>query len=148
MKSGLEGRNNADMASLRADLYVRVSMKSGLEGRNNAPAGHHPGMYPHSLNEVRPGRPEQWVSQNTWVFGVLGGLNEVRPGRPEQWTIQVASASRKRVSMKSGLEGRNNHRDRPADSFGDVDVSMKSGLEGRNNAKLSVTAKAASDPSQ
>ena len=36
------------------------------------------------------------------------------------------------VSMKSGLEGRNNDAERKG--LGDaVDVSMKSGLEGRNN---------------
>ena len=34
MKSGLEGRNNADAADQVLDA-VGVSMKSGLEGRNN-----------------------------------------------------------------------------------------------------------------
>ena len=34
MKSGLEGRNNAEARDL-PDLDLQVSMKSGLEGRNN-----------------------------------------------------------------------------------------------------------------
>ena len=39
-----------------------------------------------------------------------------------------------RVSMKSGLEGRNNPANLPYRLF-KCNVSMKSGLEGRNNAK-------------
>ena len=38
------------------------------------------------------------------------------------------------VSMKSGLEGRNNPPGHHGAPEHDVDVSMKSGLEGRNNA--------------
>ena len=61
-------------------------MKSGLEGRNNkqwTPLEYRPSC---SLNEVRPRRPEQSASE---------------PSRP---------ADAKAVSMKSGLEGRNNGR--------------------------------------
>ena len=51
------------------------------------------------------------------------------------------------VSMKSGLEGRNNPKkasdDRPRD-----DVSMKSGLEGRNNHRLSGSICSARTQSQ
>ena len=84
-------------------------MKSGLEGRNNPP------MQP---------RQRRTHTQR---------LNEVRPGRPEQSARRVLAAIRLRtVSMKSGLEGRNNQ---GASLYRDhVDrVSMKSGLEGRNN---------------
>ena len=47
---------------------------------------------------------------------------------------EVMSTNEMRVSMKSGLEGRNNG---PFVNFGpDVKlVSMKSGLEGRNNTE-------------
>ena len=41
------------------------------------------------------------------------------------------------VSMKSGLEGRNNDSTGPVSTFSDVLVSMKSGLEGRNNTRTS-----------
>ena len=61
-------------------------------------------------------------------------LNEVRPRRPEQC---VGAGGRARahtpgVSMKSGLEGRNNpcYDQHP---IAETKVSMKSGLEGRNN---------------
>mgnify|MGYP001679377754 CR=1 FL=1 len=38
-----------------------------------------------------------------------GGLNEVRPRRPEQFRVTVVAVSAAdAVSMKSGLEGRNN----------------------------------------
>ena len=35
MKSGLEGRNNWQVAGIILGNALRVSMKSGLEGRNN-----------------------------------------------------------------------------------------------------------------
>ena len=38
------------------------------------------------------------------------------------------------VSMKSGLEGRNNPHHQAGDGVDGFGVSMKSGLEGRNNA--------------
>ena len=37
------------------------------------------------------------------------------------------------VSMKSGLEGRNNREGQLEGAVAGVEVSMKSGLEGRNN---------------
>ena len=37
-----------------------------------------------------------------------------------------------KVSMKSGLDGRNNCKSRYMANYG-IDVSMKSGLDGRNN---------------
>ena len=84
-------------------------MKSGLEDRNNSPWGPCSGGWrPCGLNEVRPGRPEQ-SRDHDWGTREHGG-----------------------VSMKSGLEGRNNDRHyRHADYR--QDVSMKSDLEGRNN---------------
>ena len=61
-------------------------MKSGLEDRNNKntliPAC---GRFPR-LNEVRPGRPEQWYwDEHPYGDGSVPRLNEVRPGRPEQF---------------------------------------------------------------
>ena len=134
MKSGLEGRNNFDELIESHMRSMTVSMKSGLEGRNNFADCVYPyPYYPFSLNEVRPGRPEQF---GTLRFGQgfhKLGLNEVRPGRPEQFgpfcswapTVRclnevrpgrpeqflfdrVSSVMPTEVSMKSGLEGRNN----------------------------------------
>ena len=64
-----------------------------------------------------------------------GGLNEVRPGRPEQYVIfKEKLAEERNVSMKSGLEDRNNLWGIiPATTAGWLWVSMKSGLEDRNN---------------
>ena len=63
-------------------------------------------------------------------------LNEVRPRRPEQSVSVDSSCSAELVSMKSGLEGRNNERFfSPARLK--LLVSMKSGLEGRNNSAIS-----------
>ena len=60
-------------------------MKSGLEGRNNR-------------ESIR-----RQHAKNDW------SLNEVRPGRPEQSEIPFRIHEiRQQVSMKSGLEGRNN----------------------------------------
>ena len=60
-------------------------MKSGLDGRNNA-------------RVLVPGGALPQV-----------GLNEVRPRRPEQFKFESRAALDKYlVSMKSGLEGRNN----------------------------------------
>ena len=84
-------------------------MKSGLEDRNNASRAADQGLFRKCLNEVRPGRPEQFgelVSTSSFLevsmksgledrnnpqHGRTGrhcdsGLNEVRPGRPEQYT--------------------------------------------------------------
>ena len=61
------------------------------------------------------------------------GLNEVRPRRPEQFDkVAYISSRAGQVSMKSGLEGRNN-RKHPVMIYTPTAVSMKSGLEGRNN---------------
>ena len=60
------------------------------------------------LNEVRPRRPEQ-CGNDMAAYLAQYGLNEVRPRRPEQFVAQLMAAPQKRdVSMKSGLEGRNN----------------------------------------
>ena len=62
-------------------------MKSGLEDRNNPAAvalANERLLF--GLNEVRPGRPEQfgtrWSRRSRHLC-----LNEVRPGRPEQSTV-------------------------------------------------------------
>ena len=62
-------------------------------------------------------------------------LNEVRPRRPEQFALVATGfgAFFGYVSMKSGLEGRNNKLHRILLMPQLDDVSMKSGLEGRNN---------------
>ena len=60
-------------------------------------------------------------------------LNEVRPRRPEQYSdLDWPVVSELQVSMKSGLEGRNNMCGCVATEVDHI-VSMKSGLEGRNN---------------
>ena len=84
-------------------------MKSGLEDRNNTLRRSYLRRSPSfRLNEVRPGRPEQYAQD-----------------RVEMGTLFI-------VSMKSGLEDRNN-----TVACGCaralIDVSMKSGLEDRNN---------------
>ena len=65
----------------------------------------------------------------------MGGycLNGVRPRRPEQFHLATHERlTQIRVSMESGLEGRNNGAQQSmSESVGDV--SMESGLEGRNN---------------
>ena len=100
-------------------------MKSGLEDRNN--------LQPDALRAYR----------------CVKSLNEVRPGRPEQSVCAVGGGGRRgRVSMKSGLEGRNN----AANGHAAIDtlrrVSMKSGLEGRNNRVGQVVCTARRDTSQ
>ena len=60
-------------------------------------------------------------------------LNEVRPRRPEQFVPEGLDCGADMiVSMKSGLEGRNNEKGKVHNGAFAV-VSMKSGLEGRNN---------------
>ena len=84
------------------------------------------------LNEVRPRRPEQLSRPNN-VCWATKCLNEVRPRRPEQYTENPGVEEvYEQVSMKSGLEGRNNCRPGNTSSTAST-VSMKSGLEGRNN---------------
>ena len=77
-------------------------------------------------------------------FARSASLNEVRPRRPEQsipcrWPAETPRV----VSMKSGLEGRNN-RARGGEQAGHQRVSMKSGLEGRNNLSTGPRGVAAS----
>ena len=86
----------------------QVSMKSGLEGRNNdalVAELEEDGVL--CLNEVRPRRPEQYAFLRRPAVGVCC-LNEVRPRRPEQYEFRVHQHELQHVSMKSGLEGRNN----------------------------------------
>ena len=109
MKSGLEGRNNlGEEVPLAGDL--QVSMKSGLEGRNNRDSPDTSQTKPpHCLNEVRPRRLEQCEQRHTPKEKWTLSLNEVRPRRPEQCGGAIAlHGARHQVSMKSGLEGRNN----------------------------------------
>ena len=65
------------------------------------------------------------------------GLNEVRPRRPEQ-SSETANDMMLAiiVSMKSGLEGRNNPERYIVADNDEALVSMKSGLEGRNNPAI------------
>ena len=62
MKSGLEDRNNRVMRPCPCRRHVFVSMKSGLEDRNNMVAHYDARRCLVGLNEVRPGRPEQWLA--------------------------------------------------------------------------------------
>ena len=89
-----------------------------------------------SLNEVRPRRPEQYSVIGHSQISEPMRLNEVRPRRPEQCHPFFTVSAQINVSMKSGLEGRNN--ELPESCFlGLIIVSMKSGLEGRNNSSTS-----------
>ena len=83
-------------------------MKSGLEDRNNMERRGRFGANNRCLNEVRPGRPEQL------------------PGLTVEHEQEVL------VSMKSGLEDRNNDGVNAINARL-LEVSMKSGLEDRNN---------------
>ena len=65
--------------------------------------------------------------------GARARLIEVRPRRPEQYFPFLSPPMRARVSMKSGLEGRNNPPTDASQGTRKQFVSMKSGLEGRNN---------------
>ena len=84
MKSGLEDRNNLFPQGAAFVGLCEVSMKSGLEDRNNWPRSCQP--------------------KNSTICG----LNEVRPGRPEQFYPINYGRRFRQVSMKSGLEDRNN----------------------------------------
>ena len=135
MKSGLEDRNNPGRVRRVGDQSYFVSMKSGLEDRNNPDSSAGPSSKTICLNEVRPGRPEQCagtiISRST-----ADRLNEVRPGRPEQYEgPRQSSAPRNVVSMKSGLEDRNNI-EHERTLHDQQHVSMKSGLEDRNNPSI------------
>ena len=85
-----------------------VSMESGLEGRNNILELFKDEHSSHSLNGVRPRRPEQFcrTGPTGWPESSLNG---VRPRRPEQFDVVTeVEWGRLDVSMESGLEGRNN----------------------------------------
>ncbi len=60
MKSDLEDRNNHKVPGEILGLGPIVSMKSGLEDRNNCAMLSVIGRRSFRLNEVRPGRPEQF----------------------------------------------------------------------------------------
>ena len=133
MKSGLEGRNNEDENVVETIMKGKVSMKSGLEGRNNLPAALHQPPNSLSLNEVRPRRPEQLMSRYGLCRKILG-LNEVRPRRPEQFSPYRADV----LLVIYGLNEVRPRRPEQSAKRGDTPhpetaVSMKSGLEGRNN---------------
>ena len=156
MKSGLEGRNNITSLSALPRPLHQVSMKSGLEGRNNRLPPNRGTRWLTRLNEVRPGRPEQFdvpacpllggvrlnevrpgrpeqSGSGGSMWAICGGLNEVRPGRPEQSGCRALSRVVP-VCLNEVRPGR------PEQSWaggvgvgGELGVSMKSGLEGRNN---------------
>ena len=109
-------------------------MKSGLEDRNNPPGEPSDRVPPGRLNEVRPGRPEQ-SEREAKTRALEASLNEVRPGRPEHYVLVGGDVLHPlRVSMKSGLEDRNNRLGCGVRIIEhDRRVSMKSGLEDRNN---------------
>ena len=156
MKSGLEDRNNSANHIVIVEFGVAVSMKSGLEDRNNAGSlSRYYSRIP-GLNEVRPGRPEQYDgNRGTEGFAVpvsmksgledrnntgnrvsmwrtCGGLNEVRPGRPEQFTWRPTGTSSP-FSLNEVRPGRPEQYRHGGDRVGENQVSMKSGLEDRNN---------------
>ena len=132
MKSGLEGRNNRPQPASYS-LELVVSMKSGLEGRNNERTVGLWSRHTDRLNEVRPRRPEQFGERLLCFWPVTFCLNEVRPRRPEQFCEtrseppsnaglnEVRPRRPEQLVRQRGLLGRGNL------------VSMKSGLEGRNN---------------
>ena len=107
-------------------------MKSGLEGRNNRalPYSVEPGET--RLNEVRPRRPEQCDRKEYYDSQRKVSMKSGLEGRNNSPPSVQPRGGRQRVSMKSGLEGRNNDTCGPDGSRGKL-VSMKSGLEGRNN---------------
>mgnify|MGYP001641225748 CR=1 FL=1 len=146
-------------------------MKSGLEGRNNWDVALLNVLIMHCLNEVRPRRPEQYrpveVETGAPVVSMKSGLE----GRNNDDLWVLVDFANDHVSMKSGLEGRNNpHHQmtpvagerclnevrprRPEQSAhgrpapGTLRVSMKSGLEGRNNAPTTSSLEAAESASQ
>ena len=100
------------------------------------------------LNEVRPRRPEQ-SRRRRRPIPRSSGLNEVRPRRPEQSPDRTGGRKgNNHVSMKSGLEGRNNAARGDHDLADGLLVSMKSGLEGRNNTPADCSSCAACCASQ
>ena len=158
MKSGLVGRNNPGFNVLGCIGMHVVSMKSGLEDRNNGTAFTGSTRPSSCLDEVRPGRPEQFPPRAAGIGGRGERLNEVRPGRPEQWTPMAILSSRVRclnevrpgrpeqstvrLPPRRGKKCLNEVRPGRPEQWrcityvpGEVDVSMKSGLEDRNNIR-------------
>ena len=132
MKSGLEGRNNIHASASMVKWFWVVSMKSGLEGRNNRLPPNRGTRWLTRLNEVRPGRPEQSGSGGS-MWAICGGLNEVRPGRPEQSGCRALSRVVP-VCLNEVRPGRPEQSWAGGVGVGgELGVSMKSGLEGRNN---------------
>ena len=127
-----------------------VSMKSGLEGRNNYRARRLRRSRTGCLNEVRPRRPEQFGIKSMSTSAGYNCLNEVRPRRPEQSVRHgdPSGAVLAQVSMKSGLEGRNNVAIAVSVMTVSFHVSMKSGLEGRNNSAKTHGAGSSGNMSQ
>ena len=108
MKSGLEDRNNCARHE-HLGVGGTVSMKSGLEDRNNDPAVFHRHRH-RSMVSMKSGLEDRnnLLSPLRNVVG-RNRLNEVRPGRPEQFeTGRRIPNIHELVSMKSGLEDRNN----------------------------------------
>ena len=140
MKSGLEDRNNRRSPALPGP-NPGVSMKSGLEDRNNLSGTH--SMWSAScfrLNEVRPGRPEQFACLREPILPLWVSMKSGLEDRNNTATRQQPCRRRFLVSMKSGLEDRNNHIKLMADCFASKDVSMKSGLEDRNNSSTGASS--------
>ena len=140
MKSGLEGRNNASITGAWDSSPESVSMKSGLEGRNNErpdAAGH----FSIRLNEVRPRRPEQSGAPTIMVWVMCDSLNEVRPRRPEQLPMQ-SSGPPTGCCLNEVRPRRPEQCTLDLDAYDLAIVSMKSGLEGRNNSPPATTSNA------
>ena len=109
-------------------------MKSGLEDRNNGGQGY--GRFPKilGLNEVRPGRPEQYGTLHLTAkafdsVSMKSGLEDRNNPDGRRFIVDHKTT----VSMKSGLEDRNNWQRSPDPHHPNIRVSMKSGLEDRNN---------------
>ena len=90
-----------------------------------------------SLNEVRPRRPEQCGEKFGPYLGRIVSMKSGLEGRNNPSSGR-ARTLQQLVSMKSGLEGRNNPGVIPERSRPHSVVSMKSGLEGRNNAGVTA----------
>ena len=115
-------------------LPMAVSMKSGLEGRNNQLKDGRLDSMSFGLNEVRPRRPEQLMCPGGFL-GERPRLNEVRPRRPEQFrSCDPAGPERPRGLNEVRPRRPEQYLEIWADGDEFILVSMKSGLEGRNNA--------------
>ena len=138
MKSGLEDRNNQYIEGTSGSWGDNVSMKSGLEDRNNGADVLRALGVLSCLNEVRPGRPEQFHQEGRHTtpgnsVSMKSGLED--RNNDSNWDQMMEWLQ---VSMKSGLEDRNNHGRRWHPLARERRVSMKSGLEDRNNKPQQV----------